>query len=100
MLHLTSLEFIFINTSELDTNEITDLVNWAELFSCSTDVTGVQAIGHGASSFVRALTIPKSTNTRRGGRRKRHGDIDNASMQVTLPAMSTASAANVAISRN
>ena len=97
MLHLTSLEFISINTSELDTNEITDLVNWAELFRCSTDVTRVQAIEHGASSFVRALTIPRSTTTRPGGRKKRRGDIDNTSMQVTLPAMSTASAANVAI---
>ena len=93
-LHLTKLEFISIDAPEFDASGITDPVNWGELFNGSMDVTGVQAIGHGASSLVRALTISKLTTTKPGGKKKKRGNIDNTSTQ---PAMSTASPALAAI---
>ena len=87
-LHLTNLEFVCIDALEFETPEITD-INWGELFNRSTDVTGVQAIGHGASSLVRALTAPKITTTS-SGKKKRRGNIDNTSTQpptgTALPA--------------
>ena len=72
MLHLTNLEFVSINTHEFNCSEITDslAVNWAELFDRSMDVTGVQAIGHGACKQPRAGPHYSKTNNYEARREK------------------------------
>ena len=92
-LPLTNLEFMSIDSPGFEISEITN-VNWVELFNRCTDVIGVQAIGYGAASLVRALTIPKLTTTRSGAKKRRRGNGDNTSMKSVTT--STAAPVHVA----
>jgi len=56
-----------------------------ELFNCCTNVTTVQAIGHGTSSLVRALTAPTVTNAgpSKEGRNRKHDNRESTLVQPT-----------------
>ena len=60
MLPISNLEFISMFAPELND------INGVELFGCCTNVTTLQAIGHGTSGLVRALT-----NTGPGKKRRK-----------------------------
>jgi hypothetical protein len=77
MLPISNLEFI--SMSAMNTMDI----NWVELFSCCTNVTTMQAIGHGTSSLVRALTAPTVTNSgsSKESRKGKHNDRESALIQ-------------------
>jgi hypothetical protein len=79
MLPISNLEFISMSATN-----IID-INWVELFSCCTNVTTMQAIGHGTSSLVRALTAPTVTNagSSKEGRKGKH---DNRESTLVQPA--------------
>ena len=68
MLPISNLESI-----SMSADNIID-INWVELFSCCTNVTTMQAIGPGTSSFVRALTASMVTDAESGkdGRKQTH----------------------------
>ncbi|KAF8498172.1 hypothetical protein F5888DRAFT_1889297 [Russula emetica] len=80
MLPISNLEFISISPTN-----VIDL-NWVELFNCCTNVTTVQAIGHGtSSSLVRALTAPTVTNagSSKEGRNRKHDNRECTLVQPT-----------------
>ncbi|KAF8498176.1 hypothetical protein F5888DRAFT_1906452 [Russula emetica] len=79
MLPISNLEFISIFATN-----IIDL-NWVELFNCCTNVTTMQAIGHGTSSLVRALTAPTVTNAgpSKEGRNRKHDNRESTLVQPT-----------------
>ncbi|KAF8486832.1 hypothetical protein DFH94DRAFT_3537 [Russula ochroleuca] len=91
MLPISNIESLSISAFD-----IIDSVNWVDLFKRCTNVTTMQAIGRGTSGLVRALTTPKLTNTRRGGKGKKmtRGTGDSTPAQ---PARSTASHADAPI---
>jgi hypothetical protein len=77
MLPISNLEFISISdTAVVD-------VNWVELFSCCTNVTTLQATGHGTGSLVRAFTAPTATNagSSKQGRKRKHDNRENTVVQ-------------------
>ena len=92
MLPISSLQFISVSATNLID------INWVELFGCCTNVISMQAIGHGTSSLVRALTAPTVTNagSSKGGRKRNHG---NREMTLVQPA-STVAHAHTAIFPN
>jgi hypothetical protein len=73
MLPISNLESISMSVTH-----IID-INWAELFSCCTNVTTMQAIGHGTCNLVRALTAPTTTNAgpRKEGRKGKPDNREN-----------------------
>jgi hypothetical protein len=91
MLPISNLEFLSVSAFD-----IVDSVNWVELLKRCTKVTTMQAIGRGTNDLVRALTTPKLTNPRRGGKGKKkiRGSGDGTPAQV---AKSTASHADAPI---
>jgi hypothetical protein len=78
-LPISNIEFISMSATD-----IID-INWVELFSCCTNVTTMQAIGHGTSSLVRALTAGSS---KEGRKRK----PDNRESTLVQPARTLAHA--------
>ena len=77
MLPISNLEFISLSSAFIiDIN-----INWAELSSCCTNVTTIQANGPGTSSFVRALTAPTVTNAgpSRQTNKRKYDDSEPAS---------------------
>jgi F-box-like len=91
MLSISNLKFLSISSYYFG-----DTVNWAELFEGCTEVTTLQIIGLGASSFVWALTAPEATNANpnKEGKQKR---TDNRDSTLAQPAGSTASRADAHI---
>jgi hypothetical protein len=87
MLPISNLEFISMSATNLID------INWVELFSCCKNVTTVQAIGHGTSNLVRALTARTVTNagSSKGGR-KRKRKHDNRESILVQPASALAHA--------
>jgi hypothetical protein len=85
LLPISNLEFISMSATN-----IID-INWVKLFSCCTNVTTMQAIGHGTSSLVRALSAPTVTN---GGSSKeeRKGKPDDRESTLIQPASTVAHA--------
>jgi len=81
MLPVSSLEFLSISAAE-----VVDPVNLIEMFKRCTKITAMQAIGRGTSGLVRALAVPKvtNTNTRRAveGKKKRRDGTDSTSLQA------------------
>jgi hypothetical protein len=73
ILPISNLEFISMSAVSTTVDDI----YWAELFSCCTNVVTMQAIGHGTSSLVRALTAPTATNAGSSieGRKQKHDNI-------------------------
>jgi hypothetical protein len=88
MLPISNLEFISMSAGT-DTNIID--INWVELFCCCTNVTSMQAFGHGASSLVRALTAPTVTNAV-SGEEGRKGTHNNKESTLVQPASTVAHA--------
>jgi hypothetical protein len=79
MLPISNLESIFMSaTSIID-------INWVELFSCCTNITTMQVIGHGTSSLVRALTAPTATSAG-SSKEGREGKHDNRESALAQPA--------------
>ncbi|KAH9980630.1 hypothetical protein BJV77DRAFT_1073459 [Russula vinacea] len=79
MLPISNLEFLSVSAFD-----IIDSVNWVELIKRCTKVTTMQAIGRGTSGLVQALTTPKLTNPRRGGKGKKkiRGTRDSTPAQL------------------
>jgi hypothetical protein len=59
-------------------------ISWVELFSCCTNVTTMQVIGHGTSNLVRALTAPTVTNAG-SSKEARKRKYDNGESTVVQP---------------
>jgi hypothetical protein len=93
MLPISNLESIFMSAAN------TIDINWVELVSCCTNVTTMQATGHGTSSLVRALTAPMVANagSSKEGRKGKH---DNRESTLVHPASRTAAHAHAAIFPN
>jgi hypothetical protein len=89
MLPISNLEFISMYATV-----VVDM-NWVEIFSYCTNVTTMQAIGHGTRSLVLALAAPTVTDagSNKGGRKGKH---DNRESTLVQP-FSTAVHAHAAI---
>ena len=77
MLPISNLDFISMSDSAAAD------VNWVELFSCCTNVTTLQATGHGTGSLVRAFTAPTATNagSSKQARKRKHDDRESTLVQ-------------------
>ena len=85
ILPISSLEFLSISAID-EYGTVLGPVNWAELFKSCVEITTMEVIGRGTSSFVRALTapkLPKLANMRHGGKEKklRHDSRDSTRTQ-------------------
>ena len=80
MLPISNVESIFMSAPSLAID-----ISWVELFSCCTNVTTMQVIGHGTSNLVRALTAPTVTNAG-SSKEARKRKYDNGESTVVQPA--------------
>ena len=85
ILPISNLEILSISAID-EYGTVVGPVNWAELFKSCVEITTMEVIGRGTSSFVRALTapkLPKLANMRHGRKEKklRHDSRDSTRTQ-------------------
>jgi len=83
MLPISNLEFISMTAPGIND------INWVELFGCCTNVITMDAIGHGTSGLVQALTNPGSGKKRRKVTKRKR---DNRASTLVQPASTMAHA--------